>query len=65
MDLTIIAPKDINTLREWAKHGKPREGDFKLFCGHKNGYQMPIYPFEWHCLECGQITKEIIKEVQK
>lgn len=64
--IEITIPKNKEDLKEWAKEGKAIEGEFKLFCKHKNGYQMPIYPFEWRCLECGQITSNefILKQMK-
>ncbi len=60
-----ITKMNAQELKDYAHNlkGTTRKGKFKLFCGHSNGYQDPLYPFHWHCAECGQLTKEPI-EVQ-
>lgn len=53
---------NLNSLKELAKQGTQRQGNFILKCGHKNGYQMSLYPFEWVCIECNQKYLTVLKE---
>jgi hypothetical protein len=54
----VITTKKLRELKEF---GTEQEGNFKLICGHNNGYKEPFYPLDWVCSECGRKTSNPVK----